>query len=73
MRINRHALREIRERSGLSVPALAKEAGCRHGTLYDIEHGNKGASPEMALKLAKALKVPLVAILADPSDPSEVA
>jgi transcriptional regulator with XRE-family HTH domain len=66
VKIHRHALREIRERSGLSVPALAREVGCSHGALYDIENGNRGASPEMTVRLAKALKCPLVALLADP-------
>lgn len=66
MKIQRHALREIRERSGLTVPALAREVGCSHATLYDIENGNRGASPDMAVRLAKALKCPLVALLADP-------
>ena len=68
MKVNRHALREIRERSGLSVPQLAKalEPPCSHGTLYDIENGHRGASPELAVRIARALKCPLVALLADP-------
>lgn len=68
MKINRHALTIIRERSGLSKPALAREVGCRHSTIYEIESGNRGASPEMAQRLARALKVPLVALLADPDE-----
>lgn len=68
VKVNRHAMKEIRERSGLSVPQLAQaiEPRVSHGTLYDIENGNRGASPDMAVRIAKALKVPLVAILADP-------
>lgn len=68
MKVNRHALKEIRERSGLSVPALARDVGCSHGTLYDIENGKRGASAELTVRIARALKCPLVALLADPDE-----
>lgn len=73
VKVQRHALRIIRERSGLSVPQLAQlmEPPVSHGTIYDIENGNRGASPEMAKRLAAALKVPLVTILADPEPTGE--
>lgn len=69
MKVNRHALREIRERSGLSVPELARTIDTSHGVLYDIENGRRGCSASMARRIAAGLKVPLVAILADPDEP----
>lgn len=75
MRINRYALTELRERSGLTKSALARLAGCGVPTIADIEAGRRSASPELVKRLARALKVPLPAILADPasSDGSEAA
>lgn len=66
VRIQREALRQIRERTGMSVPALARDAKCSHGALYDIEAGKRGASDEMIVKLARALKVPVTSIICDP-------
>lgn len=67
MEINRFALREIRERSGVSVTRLAEQAGVKQAHLSNIEAGRRKASPELAVALAKALKCELPAILADPS------
>jgi transcriptional regulator with XRE-family HTH domain len=66
MRIHGPALREIRERSGLSVSALAESAGIRQPHLSNIEAGRRKPSPEVIVALAKALKCDLVCILADP-------
>lgn len=66
MRINRHALRQIRERSGLSKTKLAMEAGVSTGTLNDLESGRRGGSDELIRKVAGALKVPVTAIIVDP-------
>ncbi len=66
MDLNRHALRVIRERSGLSVTALAAAAGIKQSHLSNIEAGRRRASAEVATELAKALKVELLAIVADP-------
>lgn len=66
MDLNPAALRIIRERSGLSVTALAEAAGIRQSHLSNIEAGRRRASPEVAVALARALKVELVAIAADP-------
>jgi transcriptional regulator with XRE-family HTH domain len=67
MRINPHALRAIRERSGLTTTALAEAAGIKQSHLSNIEAGRRQASPELVLALAKALKVEIPAILADPA------
>jgi len=71
MELNRHALRVIRQRSGLSVSALAAVAGISQPHLSNIETGRRRASPEVALRLARALKVPLLALLSDPTETSE--
>ena len=66
MEINPAALRTIRERSGMTVTALAESAGVRQAHLSNIEAGRRKASPELVVALAQALKVELPAILKDP-------
>jgi transcriptional regulator with XRE-family HTH domain len=66
MDLNTAALRVIRERSGLSVTALAMAAGIKQSHLSNIEAGRRRASAEVAVALAQALKVDLLAIVADP-------
>lgn len=68
MDINPVALRTIRQRSGLTVTALAEAAGIRQAHLSNIESGRRRPSPELALALAEALQVPLMAILASPAE-----
>ena len=68
MQLNGHALRVIRERSGLSVSALASEVGISQPHLSNIERGRRRASPEVSRRLAVALRVPLLALLADPDE-----
>lgn len=67
MEINAKALRVIRERSGFTVTALAKEAGIKQAHLSNIEAARRKASPEVVIALAAALKVELPAILANPN------
>lgn len=66
MQVNPHALRVIRERSGLSVSELARRAGMSQPHLSNIEAGKRRASPAALRQLADALRVPLLALLADP-------
>ena len=68
MQLNGHALRIIRERSGLSVSALASQVGISQPHLSNIERGRRRASPEVSQRLAVALRVPLLALLADPTE-----
>ena len=68
MKVNGHALRAIRERSGLSVSALARQAGTSQPHLSNIEGGRRSASPALVHKLAEVLKVPVLALLANPDD-----
>lgn len=68
MRLNPTALRALRERSGMSVTALAGAAGINPSHLTNIEAGRRNASNEVGVALAQALKVDLLAILADPAE-----
>lgn len=63
MEINRHALRVIRERSGITVSALAAASGIRQAHLSNIEAGRRNASDTVIVALAKALDIPLQAII----------
>lgn len=67
MQINPAALRAIRERSGLSVTALATEAKTKQAHLSNVEAGRRNASEELIINLAAALKVPVTAIICDPA------
>jgi len=66
VRVNPEALRELRLRSGFTGTDLAEAAGINRAYLSHIEAGRKEPSPEVTRRLAAALKVRLVAILADP-------
>lgn len=66
MQVNPHALRVIRERSGLSVSDLARMAGLSQPHLSNIETGKRQASPAALRHLADALQVPLLALIGGP-------
>lgn len=66
MRINRFALSELRERSGLTKSQFARALDCGPPHITDIEAGRRHPSPDLARRMADVLKVPLVAILANP-------
>lgn len=68
MRLNPTALQVIRERSGLSVTDAAGTAGISVAHLINVEAGRRNVSPSTARAIAKTLKVPLAAIVADPDD-----
>jgi transcriptional regulator with XRE-family HTH domain len=68
MQVNRHAVRALRERSGLTVTSLAEQAGIKQSHLSNIEAGRRKASPEVVIALAKALKVEMLAIVSEPTD-----
>lgn len=63
LRLNGHALRVIRERSGVSVSDLARLAQISQPHLTNIELGRRGGSSAVARRLADALRVPLLAII----------
>ena len=56
----------------MSPRRLAEAAGIDRTTLVNIEANRRNPSPEVATAIARALKVELVAILADPPEPAEV-
>lgn len=57
------ALRRERERQGYTGRELADAAGCSPAAVSDIERETRGASLELAVRLARALGVPLTALL----------
>lgn len=62
VKINPDALRAIRERTGLSVAELARQAGMERSTLSKIEHGERHGTPAQIVTLARVLDVPTTAI-----------
>jgi len=71
-KINGPALRVIRERTGVTVAQLVHtlgESGIKvHADhIRNIELGNRQPSSPLLLAIASALRVPLVALLADPA------
>ena len=50
-------IREKREESGLSQKELAEKSGITQSFLCDIEQGRSKPSIDVAIKLAKVLKV----------------
>ena len=61
--LNRAALIEIRERSGLSKTELAQRAGVDRTLVHRLENGERRATPTVMRKLADALACPLMAIM----------
>ena len=71
MRINPHALRVIRERSGLSQAALGRAAKVSQGHISQLEAGQKEPRPDMVQRLAVALGVPVTALVTAPAEPTK--
>lgn len=67
MRLNRHAMRAIREASGLNQVDLARELGSSPGYINDLEGGRRNASAKKIREIADALRVPVTAIVELPS------
>jgi DNA-binding XRE family transcriptional regulator len=65
--VGEHPVRVWREYRGLSLGALAKEAGIAQSYVSEIEHGRKRGSVRALAALAKALRVDIEDLLA-PSD-----
>ena len=62
MRINPHALVVVRERTGLKQAQLAARAEVSPGYLSKLENGKAPGTPDVILRVAKALDVSLAAI-----------
>ena len=69
MQVNRHALRVIRERSGLTLSQLARATGVSQPHLSNVEAGRRRPSPGLLGRLAHELRVPIVALLCAPAGP----
>lgn len=67
MQANGHAIREIRERSGLSLSGLAGATGIDLTTISRIENGKRPGTEEQIVEIARALKTPLLAIINSPA------
>ena len=67
MKLNAAALTQIRERSGYSKAAFARQCGISASYLTELEKGDKAnAGPEVIKRMAEVLKCPLVALIANP-------
>lgn len=62
VKLNRHTLTALRERSGLTKAELAERAGFDPSFITRIENGQRTATPAVIVKLAAALMVPTVAL-----------
>ena len=76
-RQNGVAIRALRQKDGQKVPDLAAVTGMTPQAIRNIENGHRQASVEACNAIARALSVPVNAILRDPigaeeEDPDEV-
>ena len=63
MTSNGAAIRAIRERSGLTCSELARAAQIDRTHLHRIESGERRGTHAQVVRIAEALKVPLLAII----------
>lgn len=63
-----HELRVIRERTGYSSAALAREAGLARSYVWQLENGRRWPNPTVTKKLADALHVPYTVIARTPEE-----
>lgn len=67
MKLNRHALRALREAHGLTLTELADRTGLTNAYLSQLESGVRNGSIATHRRLASALRTPLLTIIADPN------
>jgi DNA-binding XRE family transcriptional regulator len=58
-------LRHARQRSGLTQRELGTHAGVSKGTITELEVGRRGAYPQTARRLAKALETEVAALVGE--------
>lgn len=68
MNLNRAALKEIRERSGIGKTDLADRAGVDRTLVHRLENGERRGTPVVMRKLADALGCPLMALMGPEED-----
>jgi transcriptional regulator with XRE-family HTH domain len=73
MHLNRELLRVLRERSGMSKAELAERAGISPSLVTRLENGERRATPAVMKRLAEALAVSTVTLMAAEPAPAEVA
>lgn len=66
--LNRAALTEIRERSGISKTDLADRAGVDRTLVHRLENGERRGTPVVIRKLADALQCPVMALIGPESE-----
>jgi DNA-binding XRE family transcriptional regulator len=64
-RQNGAAIRALREKDGWSQTALAREVGIRQATLSGIESESANAQVTTLNRIARALRVPVAAVMRD--------
>lgn len=67
MKLNREALIALRERSGMSKSDLGRASGIDRTLVHRVENGERHATDDVIVKLAAGLKVPVTAIILDPT------
>lgn len=65
MQINPEALKALRARSGWSVSKFATAVETTHSHISNIEAGRRKASPELIVRMAAVLDVPLMALISN--------
>lgn len=68
VKLNREALIALRERSGMSKSDLGRAAGIDRTLVHRVENGERHATDDVIVKLAQGLKIPVTAIILDPSE-----
>lgn len=63
VKLNKEALKVIRERSGLSKTDLAERAGIDRTLVHRLENGERNCTAPVMRKLADALGCPLFALM----------
>lgn len=55
-------LRSLREKSGYSIAEFARECECVPSHISNIEAGRRGAKPDLVVRMAHVLNVPVPVI-----------
>lgn len=72
-KINPDALRALIDKDGHTVTSFAQLVGMERSHLSNVLAGRRGVSPHVAKDMARALAVPISAILVSPISPEVAA
>jgi len=71
MHLNAAALKTIRQRTGLSLRALATETNLAHSYIQDLESGRRTNPSDATIQaLANGLRIPITAITSNEREPA---